>query len=354
MCLGLCNSPAKTTFIAIDSNANSIWLGWTSIGLYCGWHAGSINTGPVLTTGWHHFAVTCNGTTVHGYLDGTDIYPAGVAIGSTTPGACLQPSYPSYEADLIDDFCVLDHALTADEVKQLYTSNAPITVATSPFQLMLTGQGKGRVCGDANGLFGFDSSGNEAFALATGAVSWGTLYSGGLAAGDLVLGDPDNGSHLYYDASDGKLKFRGAGSATDQVYIGTDGKIYAGVGYVKIGTEGIELSGVGLIDSGCMLRWKDTGSTVLSIGHYETAEKNHINLIQTTDTTLTISTAGGGTVNLSEHAYVYGNMTIGADLNHDGTYVGFYGTVPIVKPTGVAVTAAGIHAALVSLGLIAA
>jgi hypothetical protein len=33
--------------------------------------------------------------------------------------------------------------------------------------------------------------------------------------------------------------------------------------------------------------------------------------------------------------------------------IGFYGTTPIIKPTGVAVTAAGIHAALVSLGLIA-
>lgn len=34
--------------------------------------------------------------------------------------------------------------------------------------------------------------------------------------------------------------------------------------------------------------------------------------------------------------------------------IGFFGAAPVVKPTGVAVTAAGIHAALVSLGLIAA
>lgn len=33
--------------------------------------------------------------------------------------------------------------------------------------------------------------------------------------------------------------------------------------------------------------------------------------------------------------------------------LGFYNATPIVKPTGVAITAAGIHAALVSLGLIA-
>ena len=46
--------------------------------------------------------------------------------------------------------------------------------------------------------------------------------------------------------------------------------------------------------------------------------------------------------------------TISGDLDHDGSNVGFYGTAPVAKQTGVAVTAAGIHAALVNLGLIAA
>jgi hypothetical protein len=41
-------------------------------------------------------------------------------------------------------------------------------------------------------------------------------------------------------------------------------------------------------------------------------------------------------------------------LAHAGDSIGFYGTTPIAKPTGVAVSAAGVHAALVSLGLIAA
>jgi hypothetical protein len=47
-------------------------------------------------------------------------------------------------------------------------------------------------------------------------------------------------------------------------------------------------------------------------------------------------------------------IEIDGDLNHDGSNVGFYGTAPIAKQTGVAVTAGGIHAALVALGLIAA
>lgn len=44
----------------------------------------------------------------------------------------------------------------------------------------------------------------------------------------------------------------------------------------------------------------------------------------------------------------------GVKFWYNTTGIGFYGTTPIAKPTGVAVTAAGVHAALVSLGLIAA
>ncbi len=49
-----------------------------------------------------------------------------------------------------------------------------------------------------------------------------------------------------------------------------------------------------------------------------------------------------------------GDITIDEDLNHDGTNVGFYGTAPIAKQTGVAQTAAGLQTALVNLGLITA
>ena len=47
---------------------------------------------------------------------------------------------------------------------------------------------------------------------------------------------------------------------------------------------------------------------------------------------------------------------LGQDVQAGNTVgtVGFYGTTPVVKPTSVAVSAAGIHAALVTLGLIAA
>jgi hypothetical protein len=47
-------------------------------------------------------------------------------------------------------------------------------------------------------------------------------------------------------------------------------------------------------------------------------------------------------------------LEIDGALNHDGSSVGFYGTTPVAKQTGVAVSSAGIHAALVNLGLIGA
>jgi hypothetical protein len=49
-----------------------------------------------------------------------------------------------------------------------------------------------------------------------------------------------------------------------------------------------------------------------------------------------------------------GSLAIAQDLAHQGTKIGFYNTAPIAKQTGVAVTAAGIHAACVALGLFSA
>jgi hypothetical protein len=68
----------------------------------------------------------------------------------------------------------------------------------------------------------------------------------------------------------------------------------------------------------------------------------------------------GGSATLGMTIETDGDVKFDADieidgaLNHDGTTIGFYGTAPIVKQTGVAVDATSIHAALVNLGLIGA
>jgi len=80
-----------------------------------------------------------------------------------------------------------------------------------------------------------------------------------------------------------------------------------------------------------------------------------------------ISMVGGARLDLRDSAAALahqwqfdGDALVGKDLeidgalNHDGSTAAFYGTVPIVQQTGVAVSAAGVHAALVNLGLITA
>jgi hypothetical protein len=55
-------------------------------------------------------------------------------------------------------------------------------------------------------------------------------------------------------------------------------------------------------------------------------------------------------------AYDSGGEREGLRIRGDGSgpALGFFGTAPAARPTGVAVSAAGIHAALVTLGLITA
>lgn len=64
--------------------------------------------------------------------------------------------------------------------------------------------------------------------------------------------------------------------------------------------------------------------------------------------------ASGDDEILLDGAVKTGALTINGALNHDGSTAGFYATAPVAQQTGVAVTAAAIHAALVNLGLITA
>lgn len=63
-------------------------------------------------------------------------------------------------------------------------------------------------------------------------------------------------------------------------------------------------------------------------------------------------------LNARNDAEVYANViridATGITIGATGAAAGFFGAAPVVRPTGVAVTAEGIHAALVSLGLISA
>jgi len=68
----------------------------------------------------------------------------------------------------------------------------------------------------------------------------------------------------------------------------------------------------------------------------------------------TLNFLSAGTAYMFPKLDCQGEIELNGALNHDGSTVGFYGTAPVAKQTGVAVSAAGIHAALVALGLISA
>ena len=71
---------------------------------------------------------------------------------------------------------------------------------------------------------------------------------------------------------------------------------------------------------------------------------------------LTLPSVGAGSIHdadVNAAADIDPSKIAGTALTSASDKIGFFGASPIAKPTGVAVSAAGVHAALVSLGLIA-
>lgn len=100
-----------------------------------------------------------------------------------------------------------------------------------------------------------------------------------------------------------------------------------------------------------VLSFVANGNTMLNV----VTDGIQANKITTIGGDLTLRTSGGTQAVLSNSTGIFTLGDVGITmLKHTGTTAGFYNTTPIIKQTGVAVTAAGIHAALVNLGLIAA
>ena len=86
----------------------------------------------------------------------------------------------------------------------------------------------------------------------------------------------------------------------------------------------------------------------------------YLNCNGTSDGDVFINPRGGGFLQVGGSSFTVSatgalkapNVQITGDINHDGSQIGFFSTAPAAQPTSVAVTAAGIHAALVTLGLI--
>ena len=84
---------------------------------------------------------------------------------------------------------------------------------------------------------------------------------------------------------------------------------------------------------------------------FQVTASNTLSLLTGGVSRFVVDTVGGSFAgNLS----VAGALEIDGALNHDGSTAGFYAATPVTQQTGVAVSAVGIHAALVNLGLITA
>lgn len=174
---------------------------------------------PTLT--WIHVAVTVSGGTV------TRLYLNGALVGSGTAGsAYATPTWlvvGGYNisggfsvSGYVDDFASIGRVLSADEIASIYSSNAPLNVTRSNYELMLANTStSGYMVGNASGLYGYSdtsrAAGTGAFALVTtNSTVLGTEFgSVTLNAGDLMLGSASAGSsNLYYDRANGKIKIR--------------------------------------------------------------------------------------------------------------------------------------------------
>jgi hypothetical protein len=178
--------------------------------------ASPAGAGAVAARTWYHAALVVNGTSVALYLngvaDGTGATLSGSAAGAAT---AYVGSYFSGEQlnGLIDDFAIINRALTAQEVRAVYESNAPVFAESSTWSWRATP--KGLVWADENGLWMRDASGNAVLGVYggdAGGYSWGGQT---LDQGDLLIGRASN--YVLWDNSAGTIAFAGNGGGLTSI-----------------------------------------------------------------------------------------------------------------------------------------
>ncbi len=96
-------------------------------------------------------------------------------------------------------------------------------------------------------------------------------------------------------------------------------------------------------------------AAVLALKNGTTAQEFRVYGTTTGSKYLSVKHNGtNGILDISSGTFLIGQGTTPIVVANSGASLGFYGTSPIALQTGVAVTAGGIHAALVALGLITA
>ena len=227
---------------------------------------------------WHHVAVTWEADEVKIYVDGilenTDTNWTVPTIGSKDlyVGVNLAPS--QHFNGKLDEVVFLDRVASADEIRAIFESDAPVFAESSTFSWTIPNQ---LVWADENGLFMRDSLGNAAFGLVgVDGHSWGGQT---LNSGDLMLGNT-SGANFFFDISEGRINIRGGTSV--ESYIDTDGTIVAAGGDLILGDEGIRFHNSTNIVGDKILWYAGAGVTeVASVGGHKTSSDHYVEVQST-------------------------------------------------------------------------
>jgi hypothetical protein len=169
---------------------------------------------------WDHLAVTWDTTTLTVYRNGAlwqsaTGLTAGIAFDLGND--LIHIGGPDAFDGRIDDVVIADRAITADEVRAIYESNAPVFAETSTWHWR---SGRNRVWSDTEGLWIVNAAGSAVLAAyagnddGTGTKSWGGVS---LASSDVLIGDSGRGGYVWWDDSAAQLLIKGS------IVVGTTG-----------------------------------------------------------------------------------------------------------------------------------
>ena len=271
----------------------------------------NVSAGTLTARSWQHIAVTWSLETgkATAYLNGIQIAQSNITGPVTLDSTSLSLGswWGSEQINgLIDDFAILSTAIDANQVRAIYESNAPVFAESSTVSWVATPSGL--VWADERGLWMRDTSGNPVLGVYGGEAatySWGGFT---MASGDLVLGRNAVGSSaILWDQSAGTFGFYGAGNATAQASVATDGSIQAGAGAVALNSSGIQITAPSSQSAIGSYKFYVTGKTITSglsayynsgADTYYTGVWSNSSNIGNITTGIDATIGGGGTVKI--------------------------------------------------------
>ncbi len=186
---------------------------------------------------YYHLTLVYTPGVLRLYLDGKLVGTSFVNFSANPTSVMLGVMSTGARGDvMIDDFCISRQALTANRVKAIYESDAPVFATSSVFSFRATP--KGLVWADEEGLWMLDVDGNPVMGFYGGdspTKSWGGLE---LARGDILFG-------TFGTTNGGWLNFVRDAANKPFVKLG-----YAGNSVMSFDAGGASLTGVLDIDAG--------------------------------------------------------------------------------------------------------